>query len=96
MNWAHAEGQTTSADAWHSHTEGHSTYTNGIYAHAEGEFTSAIGQASHASGIKAYTSGNYSFCWSGINAKYELSNDGYFAINPVNGPNGFKIGTKTF
>ena len=59
-NYAHAEGEKTSAFGTTSHAEGGLTMASGDYSHAEGKNTNASGYASHAEGCLTLASGGYS------------------------------------
>jgi hypothetical protein len=57
-NYAHAEGQQTTASGHGSHAEGGGTKADSNYSHAEGEHTTASGQGSHAEGVYTTASGS--------------------------------------
>lgn len=97
---SHAEGDQTYAGGQKSHTEGGETSAFGFCAHAEGRNSIARARYSHAEGATAETQENdeYSFAWSGKfnkNNYYQSHGAGTFNINPINGANGFFIGSQS-
>lgn len=64
-NYAHAEGQNTTASGDISHSEGNQTTASGTGAHSEGLSTLASGAYSHSSGREAVASRNYQYSQGG-------------------------------
>jgi len=59
-DYAHAEGENTTASGPAAHAEGHLSIASNDYAHAEGESTTASGLSSHAEGYLSTASGDFS------------------------------------
>lgn len=94
--FAHSEGQKTTASGNHSHAEGNSTYTSEPYAHSEGFATWAGGNSSHAEGYQTKTTGTVSHA----EGRYTLSagngshSEGYYAT--ASGDNSHAEGESTW
>ena len=93
---SHVEGQGNFIIGGNAHAEGKGNIVEGHNSHVEGEFNKVIGRTSHAAGISAIAYHDNTFIWNGISAEsFSTSSAGTFNINPVNGEDGIKIGSKT-
>jgi hypothetical protein len=90
-----ASGSKVSCFGSHSAGFGANNEVSGRSSFSIGENNKTTKEVSIACGNKAKIDGVRSFCWNGKTTEYNMTGDGIFAINPINGIDSFYIGTQT-
>lgn len=92
--YSHVEGRNNYGQ-YMSHVEGQNNVATGFWSHVEGKDNVSKATLAHVAGQNTEAVHNNSWTWNGNpSVKYTSKGQGFFAVNPNGGTDGFYIGSR--